>query len=29
MRVLGVGINWIRLGLVTLHDIEPAGHQRG
>ena len=29
MHVLGVGINWIRLGLVTLHDIEPAGHQRG
>ena len=25
MRVLGVGINWIRLGVVTLRDAAPAG----
>lgn len=27
MRVLGVGINWIRLGVVTLRDAAPAGRK--
>ena len=28
MHVLGVGINWIRLGVVTLRDVAPAGRKR-
>ena len=28
MRVLGVGINWIRLGVVTLRDVANADRQK-